>query len=308
MTLDRGPQGSRPARRSRTTADPTSLATIEVALARLRLVAPERVVHGALRTAGLADGYDRVATPIGDVFVAWNGRGISFLGRARSEAAFEAEARAALGRPLAPAPLPTPLRRRLERRLAGDERASVPLDLRGRSAFEQAVLLKALEIPPGEVRPYGWIAAEIGRPKAVRAVGSALARNPIPLVVPCHRVVRSDGHIGAYSMGGPATKRRLLRAEGADPDALETLARAGIRYLGSRTTRIFCLPTCRLARRIAPRHQLRLRSFEEAREAGLRPCQVCRPKAGGPQIAVAPAGRPALRPVSQAGPATMPGS
>ena len=53
--------------------------------------------------------------------------------------------------------------------------------------------MKALEIPRGEVRPYGWIAAEIGRPKAVRAVGTALGHNPIPLIVPCHRVVRSDG-------------------------------------------------------------------------------------------------------------------
>ncbi len=277
MTLDGAPQGSGQTRRPRTTADPASVATVEGALAGLRLTAPSSLVLGALRAVGLADGYDRLATPIGPVFVAWNGRGISLIDRASSETAFEAEARAVLGRPLAPAPLPTPVRRRLERRLAGDQRTSVPLDLRGRSPFEEAVLRKALEIPPGEVRPYGWIAAEIGRPKAVRAVGSALARNPVPLVVPCHRVVRSDGHIGAYSMGGPATKRRLLRAEGADPDALEALARAGVRYVGSRTTGIFCLPTCRTARRIAPRHRVPLRSAEEGRAAGFRPCRVCRP-------------------------------
>ena len=65
--------------------------------------------------------------------------------------------------------------------------------------FERAVLEKALEIPRGEVRPYSWIASEIGRPKAVRAVGSALAHNPVPLVMPCHRVVRADGMIGQYS-------------------------------------------------------------------------------------------------------------
>ena len=80
--------------------------------------------------------------------------------------------------------LPPRLARAVERRLAGDRRARIDLDLRGTTEFEQAVWLKALEIPRGEVRPYGWIAAEIGRPKAVRAVGTALGHNPIPLIVP----------------------------------------------------------------------------------------------------------------------------
>jgi O-6-methylguanine DNA methyltransferase len=61
----------------------------------------------------------------------------------------------------------------------------------------------SLEIPPGEVRPYSWIAREIGRPGAVRATGSALAKNPVPLLIPCHRVVRSDGRIGKYSATCP---------------------------------------------------------------------------------------------------------
>ena len=80
--------------------------------------------------------------------------------------------------------------------------------------FERAVLLKALEIPRGEVRTYGWIAAEIGRPAAVRAVGSALRKNPVPVLIPCHRVVRSDGHIGQYALGGSDAKRTILAAEG----------------------------------------------------------------------------------------------
>ena len=89
----------------------------------------------------------------------------------------------------------------------------------------------------------GKIAAEIGHPRAVRAVGSALAHNPVPLVVPCHRVVRSDGSIGQYSLGGPDAKRTVLAAEGLTPAELETAARAGGRYLGSATTRIVC-PRC----------------------------------------------------------------
>src|SRR5207245_5306709 len=67
-------------------------------------------------------------------------------------------------------------------------------DLRSVTEFERAVLLKALEIPQGEIRTYGWIAAQIGQPLAVRAVGSALRKNPVPVLIPCHRVVRTDGH------------------------------------------------------------------------------------------------------------------
>src|ERR1700692_1181255 len=75
-------------------------------------------------------------------------------------------------------------------------------DLRSCTPFEAAVLRKALEIPRGQVRPYNWIAREIGRPKAMRAVGSALANNPVPILIPCHRVVRGDGKIGNYALGG----------------------------------------------------------------------------------------------------------
>ena len=139
--------------------------------------------------------------------------------------------------------------------------------------------MKALEIPRGEVRPYGWIAAEIGRPKAVRAVGTALGHNPVPLIVPCHRVVRSDGMIGQYSLGGPRNKRTILAGEGADPDELEALARAGIRYFGSDTTQIYCLPTCHDARRVTDRHLVHFPSARDAAKAGYRPCKHCRPVA-----------------------------
>jgi O-6-methylguanine DNA methyltransferase len=175
--------------------------------------------------------------------------------------------------------LPGELARKIERRLAGDRHNRIDLDLRGTTEFERAVWMKALEIPRGEVRPYGWIAAEIGRPKAVRAVGTALGHNPVPLIVPCHRVVRSDGMIGQYSLGGPHNKRTILAGEGADPDELEALARAGIRYFGSDTTHIYCLPTCHDARRVTDRHLVRFRSARAASDAGYRPCKHCRPGA-----------------------------
>ena len=67
---------------------------------------------------------------------------------------------------------------------------------------------------PGQTRSYGWVAQQIGRPAAVRAVGTALARNPIPIVIPCHRIVRGDGDVGSYLFGADR-KRLLLQIEAA---------------------------------------------------------------------------------------------
>lgn len=78
--------------------------------------------------------------------------------------------------------------------------------------FEKKVYLAALEIPPGETRSYKWIAAKIGRPKACRAVGNALNKNPYIGTVPCHRVVRSDGSIGGFRKR-VGYKRKLLKSE-----------------------------------------------------------------------------------------------
>ena len=76
---------------------------------------------------------------------------------------------------------------------------------------------------------------------------------------------------------GPPNNRTILTAEGADPDGLEALARAGVRYIGSDTTHIFCLPTCHDARRVTERHLQRFHSSGEAHDAGYRPCKHCRP-------------------------------
>jgi O-6-methylguanine DNA methyltransferase len=240
--------------------------------------APSSLTHRSLVAIGLADAVARIDSPLGPMFVAFNGIGISGVGAGADGSSFAAAHAEATGRPaMQVAELPARLAVAIARRLEGDRRARLPLDLRGRTDFEQAVLAKALEIPHGEVRPYGWIAAEIGRPRAFRAVGSALAHNPVPLVVPCHRVVRGDGMIGQYSLGGPDAKRTILRTEGVDPDELERLARTGIRYVASDSTGIFCLPTCRNARRIQAARRVLLRSAADGRRTGFRPCRVCRP-------------------------------
>jgi O-6-methylguanine DNA methyltransferase len=261
-------------------AEPEQEQVTARAIASLRVAAPAGFLNSTLRAVGLADGYAVVDSPAGQVFVAFNRQGVSMVGLAGSPEAFEAQFRADVGRPIDRVnELPPRLARTVKRRLSGDRGARVPVDLRGRSPFEQAVLLKALQIPAGEVRPYGWVAGEIGRPKAVRAVGSALAHNPVPLLIPCHRVVRTDGSIGQYSLGGPEVKRRVLSAEGLDLQRLEDLARAGVRYIGSDTTRIYCMPTCRHARRVTPKHQVEFSSLADTAEAGYRPCKICRPAA-----------------------------
>lgn len=249
-------------------------------LATLREPAPAHLADDVLVEVGLVDRMAPHPSPIGTLWIAWNGRGVSEVDQAADAAEALARHEARSGRrTLLAGALPTSLSDAVTRRLAGEPRVRIPLDLRGRTEFEVAVWTKALEIPRGEVRPYGWIAAEIGRPRAVRAVGTALGHNPVPLIVPCHRVVRTDGTIGQYSLGGPANKRTILAGEGLDPEALETAAQRGERLVGSASTRIVCWPTCRNARRITARHRRPFRSLRDATAAGYRPCRVCRPTA-----------------------------
>jgi O-6-methylguanine DNA methyltransferase len=211
---------------------------------------------------------------LGDVLVAFADTGVQFVRPAGDPQRFAADYRARFGRPLqaadrVPAGVVPALR--------GAARAPEP-DLTGLSGFERAVLTATRRIPSGQTRPYGWVAREAGHPRAVRAVGSVLARNPVPLLVPCHRVVRADGAPGEY-MFGPDRKTELLRGEGAPLDEVAELARAGAHYLASDTTGVVCFPTCRDARRITPVHRHAFRSVAAAVDAGYRPCRTCRPAA-----------------------------
>ncbi len=261
--------------RSRTLVDAPTIARLLREMGSVR--APATILPAVLDRAGAGDAYGRLDTPIGPAFVAYNAQGVSVVMLRVAAAEFENAFRARFGRPIRRAPqIPPRLVAHLTRHLQGGGRSALRFDLRGVSEFERAVLRKALEIPRGEVRPYAWIAREIGRPRAVRAVGTALAQNPIPVLIPCHRVVRSDGSIGNYGYGS-AAKRAVLAAEGVDVKTLETLARAGVHYYGSDTTRIYCFPSCQHARRVSDRHRVLFHSAAEAAAAGYRPCTVCRP-------------------------------
>jgi methylated-DNA-[protein]-cysteine S-methyltransferase len=177
-------------------------------------VSPE--LDARFRAAALAAGlvdvrYDVVESPVGDLFVAATERGlcrISFT----PEGADEVVARA-----FGPRVLRTPLddvRRELDEYFAGRRTAfDLPLDLRV-APFNEQVLHELARVPYGRTTTYGSLAAQVGRPRAARAVGTVMNRNPLPIVLPCHRVVGASGALTGYA-GGLDRKRTLLALEGA---------------------------------------------------------------------------------------------
>lgn len=237
--------------------------------------APRGFAERVLAQVGMRDSYAVFETVIGPVYVAWNSRGVSAAMRCKSALEFEEWFARDIGRKLVRVDPPADLAAKITDELRGKRRLT--FDLRGLTPFQQAVLHKTREIPRGQVRPYGWIAREIGHPAAVRAVGTALANNPIPYFIPCHRVVRTDGMIGNYGGGGPEAKAQILTLEGVQLKRLQNLAQAGLRYEGVRSTRIFCFPTCHHGRRVKEENFVFFHDEAEARAAGYRPCKDCRP-------------------------------
>lgn len=158
----------------------------------------------------------------GPLFAAWNPRGASFVTLTDDVSVFAERFADHFDRPLRPgARPPAALVQALE---SGRVPASLRIDLDHLGPFPRAVLEATRRIPYGEVRSYAWLAKEAGHPAAVRAAGTALSRNPVVFLVPCHRVIRSDGTVGHYGFG-PGTKRALLMAEGVDVTDLPGLLR-----------------------------------------------------------------------------------
>lgn len=213
---------------------------------------------------------------VDDVWVAFSDRGIRLIHRG-SFAEFSAAHAARYCRTLREGTLPESLRKQVEAALHGEGVSKPRIDWDDElSPLEREVLGTLTKIPRGEVRTYEWVARQIGRPKAVRAVGSVCARNAVPFVVPCHRVVPSAGGVGQYAFGS-AMKREMLRREGVDIDALDALSRQRVRFIGSRTTKIVCFPTCKDANRIREDNRVPFHGAEEATKKGFRPCRRCQP-------------------------------
>jgi methylated-DNA-[protein]-cysteine S-methyltransferase len=153
-----------------------------------------------------------------------------------------------------------------------------PIDLRlTRSEFHRGVLRATAAIPYGAVCSYAGIACEIGKPTASRAVAQALRWNPLPIVVPCHRVVGASGALVGYAGDKVDLKRRLLAVEGVSAAAGARIPSAGM-YVSLPGESSYCLPTCGWIPGVDQPHRfLRFALRERAEAAGLAPCTDCRP-------------------------------
>ena len=249
--------------------------SIEQQLGSLIADLPDGITEGVALGTGLADGYDEYDSPIGTVIVSFNPKGVSSVDFA--DEGFADRFTSRFGRSLLRAEPPKAWSRNIEPAIESGRPGTLPLDLRSVTPFQAEVLGVTATIPRGEVRSYAWLAKQAHRPKAVRAAGTSVASNPVPLIVPCHRVVRSDGKVGKYSLGGPEYKWELLEHEGAHPEILEDLARQRVRVRGNTSTHIYCHPTCHAIRRSKPANVVDFHTSEEAREAGFRPCELCKP-------------------------------
>ena len=249
--------------------------SIETQLSGLIGGLPEGTSEGVALGTGLADGFDVYESAIGDVVVTFNPSGVSSLDLADDQ--FDTRFEVRFGRPLIRAEAPRAWGRHIPVAIEAGRPGKLPVDLSSVTDFQAEVLGRTATIPKGEVRPYAWLANEVHRPKAVRAAGSAVAQNPIPLIIPCHRVVRADGHIGNYSLGGPDNKQDLLEHEGATPARLEELAGRHIRLQGNTSTGIVCHPTCHAIRRSKDSNVVGFKSLDSAMAEGFRPCELCRP-------------------------------
>jgi methylated-DNA-[protein]-cysteine S-methyltransferase len=186
-------------------------------------VSPEldRRFRDAAAAEGLLDvAYELHDTPVGRLLVAVTDHGLCEISY---DADVDAEAKRlarAFGSRVLRSPRPTDeVRRQLDEYFAGTRRAfDLAIDLRPAREFGRTVLEQLARVPYGEVTTYGTLAARAGSPRAARAVGTVMNRNPVPIVLPCHRVVGSSGSLVGYG-GGLDRKRMLLELEGALPQS-----------------------------------------------------------------------------------------
>ena len=177
----------------------------------------DRRFRAAAAAEGLLDvGFDVVESPIGPLLVAATDLGLArIFFDAEPELHLERLATAYGPRVLRSAPAVATAHRQLDEYFAGDRSAfALDVDLRGAAPFARQVLDELARVPYGHTTTYGTLAAKVGVPRAARAVGTVMNRNPIPIVLPCHRVVGANGSLTGYA-GGLDVKERLLRLEGA---------------------------------------------------------------------------------------------
>jgi methylated-DNA-[protein]-cysteine S-methyltransferase len=227
--------------------------------------------------------YRVFASPLGNILIAVSDRGVSlieYLGRARSldqsrlahipglEAAEDGAELEALSHEL------------LEYLEGKRTRLEWPLDLRlARSDFHRHVLEATAAIPYGAVMSYAGVASELGKPAATRAVAQALRWNPLPIVIPCHRVVGNSGALTGYAGNKVDLKERLLTVEGVPTIRAhrDFLVARPVMYVRDRQDPEYCRPTCGSLPTRPLSDLVLFASRERAEAAGLRPCSSCRP-------------------------------
>jgi methylated-DNA-[protein]-cysteine S-methyltransferase len=175
----------------------------------------DRRFRDAAEREGLVDvAYDVAESPLGDLLVAVTDRGLCRIAY-RPDAALDEIAADFGARVLRVPKRVDRIRRELDEYFGGKRQTfDLETDLSPVPAFQQLALRELARVPFGQMTTYGALAARVGRPRAARAIGGAMNRNPIPIVLPCHRVVGSSGKLVGYA-GGLDRKEALLRLEGA---------------------------------------------------------------------------------------------
>ncbi|MFQ5520198.1 MAG: methylated-DNA--[protein]-cysteine S-methyltransferase [Candidatus Methylomirabilia bacterium] len=248
-----------------------------VALARDRLESRLADLRSRLLT------YRIFPSPLGNILIARSEQGVSLveylerrttLGGSRLSRVAELEAVEDGGE------IETLFRELLEYLDGTRTRFEWPLDLRLiRSDFHRAVLQATAKIPYGAVVSYAGLAREVGKPAAVRAAAQALRWNPLPIVVPCHRVVGTSGSLTGYAGNRVGVKERLLATEGIPTRRMTRdfqIVREAmyVRYPGEEE---YCLPSCPSLSSLAPARLTLFGSRARAEAVGLAPCTTCRP-------------------------------
>jgi O-6-methylguanine DNA methyltransferase len=218
----------------------------------------------------IAAGWMRAPGPTCDLYIAATHRGIVYVRTSHAVHDDPAEFATLFHRRFA-----QPLRVNAES--TADHLAASRFDLSGLSDFEREVLLAVLTIPRGQLRPHDWIARRTSRPNASQAIDAVLVDNPIPVLIPSHRVIQADGTLGEHGLAAVVTSA-LLDAEGTNLAEVYELAQLDIHYLASDLTRNVCFPTCPQVGAAGSGHRRGFATVVAAERAGYRVCPACQPE------------------------------
>ncbi len=224
-------------------------------------------------------------SPIGPLRIGRTDKGVALVEFASpdtpGESAERLEERFAVEHAQGHGDTPAALTRKLEAYLSGSRQAPdwTIDDTLMRSNFQRRVLGAASEIPYGSLTTYLGLAERIGRPTAVRAVAQALRYNPLPIRIPCHRIVGRNGNLTGYAGKKIALKRDILAVEGIPivPSRSGFAIARDRLYVGRQAERIFCLPGCEDAKGMRAGNQIFIASRPRAEAIGYAPCGACRP-------------------------------